>query len=214
MTKILIAADLPVYNLGIKTLVFKKIKAVTIIESTFENTQLSSFREVLSQLDLAILSVESHDDRIFDAIRVFREPDVKVPVLVISSSMNIMFVRMLFESGAGGYVLRNSENADIVEAIGRLFAGALFVDSGLLHALIHNRDHDPFVSLTRDEMAVAIRLMNGEKLDIVAQDLGITAGTLSKKRGKIYRKLDVTNMISMMNLAAKYHFPQNIFPKL
>lgn len=77
-------------NLGVKTLVFNKTKALSIYESTIENTLVSSFKEVLSQLDLAILSVESRDGRIFDAIRFFRSPNVLVPVLVISSSMNIV----------------------------------------------------------------------------------------------------------------------------
>ena len=214
MKTILIAADLPVYNLGIKTLVTSKIKGVTIFESTLKIAQLLNFKEIISELDLVILSVESHDDQIFDAVRILRESDPQLPVLVVSSSVNISFIRLLFELGARGYLLRNNESLVILEAMDKLFVGALFVDAGLLHALINNKDDDPFVSLTRDEMAVAIRLMEGGKMDVIAQELGVTAGSLSKKRGRIFRKLDVKNMISLMNLAAKYQFPKNIFPKL
>ena len=137
-------------------------------------------------------------DRNSQKLISFRKLLSIVSVIVISDSENPNSLAEIFESGARGFIPTETTLEQIIEIIGLVCVGGIFVPlSGLSLRKSEGRTPtaEPVSSdeFTRNELAVLDRLKVGKANKIIAYELGLSESTVKVHIGRIMKKLNVTN---------------------
>jgi DNA-binding NarL/FixJ family response regulator len=128
----------------------------------------------------------------------FRKLLSMVSVIIISDTENPNSLAEIFESGARGFIPTETTLEQIIEIIGLVCVGGMFVPLSSL-SLRKSDGRAPTAEpvstneFTRNELAVLDRLKVGKANKIIAYELGLSESTVKVHIGRIMKKLNVTN---------------------
>ena len=121
-------------------------------------------------------------------------------VLILSAHSDDAYVKNAAESGAAGFLLKQTSAQDVCRAIREVQKGKLFFSSSIskrldrLHRLSSDRAGGlgrKAVRLTSREMEVLQLIAEGKSNKEIATELGIGAKTVEKHRDHLMHKLDI-----------------------
>jgi DNA-binding NarL/FixJ family response regulator len=125
-------------------------------------------------------------------------PHVQILVLTMFDDDDSVFAAM--GSGARGYLLKGSDQADIVRAVEAVGRGEAIFGPGVANRLLGffaarhaARHHDAFPQLTPGERAVLDLIAAGRSNDAIARRLLVSTKTVSNHISNVFTKLQVTN---------------------
>lgn len=161
-----------------------------------------------SRVDLLITDLNLPDGHGVQAIRMLRECQPDAEAMVISVLADDRNVIEAIEAGASGYLLKDSDPLDIVDAITELLAGRSPISSTIARTIVRrlggNRDAkndaktpvptpgaDP--ALTPREMDILWGIAKGFTYSELAERLEISKQTVPVHIKNIYRKLQTNN---------------------
>jgi DNA-binding NarL/FixJ family response regulator len=137
-------------------------------------------------------------DRNSEKLISFRKLLSIVSVVILSDTETPDSLAEIFESGARGFIPTDTTLEQIIEIIGLVCVGGIFVPlSGL--SLRKSEGQAPTAEsassneFTRNELAVLDRLKVGKANKIIAYELGLSESTVKVHIGRIMKKLKVTN---------------------
>ncbi|MBP7445025.1 MAG: response regulator transcription factor [Zoogloea sp.] len=156
--------------------------------------------------DLAIVDLNLRGSSGIDAIRrmLAREPGLRV--LVISMHDNPSYVTQAMRVGALGYLTKNSEPAELLEAIHDVAAGRRVLSPDVAQALAGAAlDGEALLSrLTPREFDVLRLAASGESPCAIASTMHLSQKTIHNHMSAIRQKLDADNDFKLLRLAARY----------
>ncbi|NML27890.1 response regulator [Zoogloea dura] len=157
-------------------------------------------------VDLAVVDLNLRGSSGIDAIRrmIAREPGLRV--LVISMHDNPSFVTQAMRVGALGYLTKNSEPAEMIEAIREVAAGRRVLAADVAQALAGAAlDGEALLSrLTPREFDVLRLAASGESPGSIASTMHLSQKTIHNHLSAIRQKLDADNDFKLLRLAARY----------
>jgi DNA-binding NarL/FixJ family response regulator len=121
-----------------------------------------------------------------------------VAVIVLSDAESPNSLTEIFESGARGFIPTDTTLEQIIEIIGLVCVGGVFVPLSSL-SLRKSRGEAPRAEpvssneFSRHELAVLDRLKVGKANKIIAYELGLSESTVKVHIGRIMKKLNVSN---------------------
>lgn len=163
---------------------------------------------ISQQPDIVLMDIEMP---IMDGIIATRQlkeqyPQVKVLMLTTFDDDDKIFNAIL--AGASGYLLKDESAEAIYKAINDIYNGGAAMSSGIaLKTLNHIKSTAPALPpdsqsvLSQREMEILTELKNGLGYKQIASRLFISEGTVRKHIEHIYRKLQVNNKVSAVNIA-------------
>ena len=127
------------------------------------------------------------------------EPEARIIVLTMYRQDHFVFDAI--KAGARGYLLKNTDAQDLVNAVRRVYQGEALVDPplaakvlGEFRRLSQNADETLTLErLTDGEMAVLRLVAEGEDNQSIAEQLHLSVHTVSNRLRIIYQKLQVNN---------------------
>ena len=136
-------------------------------------------------------------------------PEVKVLALTMHNEKG-MITKML-ESGAKGYVLKNTSKEELVEAIKKIAAGDNYFSSEITLTLLENnpgntassKQADPKIELTAREKEIINLIAQGFSSREIGEKLFISPRTADKHRTNLIEKLQVKNIADLVYYAMK-----------
>ena len=214
--KVMMADDHWVFRAGLKHLLKRLDKDVTIIEasSISETIQLVSENE---DLDLILLDLVMPDSDHFAGLRELHGRFPKIPVVVLSVIENRADVIHAIELGAMGYIPKVATGDEILKALKSVMAGDIFIPRALLDPREKSySDALPSVSgqgnvrdlvdtLTQRQREVFGLLAQGKSNPEIARELGVSAHTVRIHISAILRALGVSNRTQAAVMAANHH---------
>lgn len=154
-------------------------------------------------VDLLITDLKLPDGHGTDAIRSLRTVRPDAEAMVISVLADETTVLDAIEAGASGYLLKDAESIDLIEAINDVMAGRSPISSRIARVLIrrlgmnNGRDSQPAEParslLTAREMDIIWGIAKGFTNAEIAERLGISRQTVPVHIRNIYRKLEASN---------------------
>lgn len=123
-------------------------------------------------------------------------------ILGLSTFNQQSFIRKMMDNGASGYVLKNVTREELIEAIGTIVKGKLYLSHEAALALRTSEDPDAPV-LTRREQQVLSLIAEGLTNNEVAEKLFISATTVDTHRKSLLSKLNAKNTASLVRIAAQ-----------
>ncbi len=156
--------------------------------------------------DLAIVDLNLRGSSGIDAIRrmLAREPGLRV--LVVSMHDNPSYVTQAMRVGALGYLTKNSEPTELLDAIRDVAAGRRVLSPDVAQALAGAAlDGEALLSrLTPREFDVLRLAASGESPGAIASTMHLSQKTIHNHMSAIRQKLDADNDFKLLRLAARY----------
>lgn len=181
-------------------IVFTAINGVDLLEKLQEK-----------MVDVVLMDIEMPVMEGITATHSLKEkyPEIKVLILTTFDDDDKIFNAIL--AGASGYLLKDERPETISRSIFDVYHGGAAMSPGIaLKALNHIKQHpaSPAEQTTQNtsilsarEMEILTALKDGLAYKQIANGLFISEGTVRKHIEHIYRKLQVNNKVSAVNIA-------------
>ncbi|MGQ0657732.1 MAG: LuxR C-terminal-related transcriptional regulator, partial [Chromatiales bacterium] len=142
-----------------------------------------------------------------EAIRriIARDPDARI--LVFSMHEDTIFVEQALQAGARGYITKSGAPNVLVEAVKRVAAGDIFLDSELAQRLAFQKTrgrNTPFDRLSTREFEIFCLLAEGLHVSEISRRLSLSSKTVANYSTQIKSKLNVTTIAELARLAIRH----------
>lgn len=192
-TTILIIDDHPLLRRGVAQLLALDDELQLVGEASSGD---EGIKQALSlDPDLILLDLNMNGMSGIDTLKAIRMADIYAKVLVFTVSDNHDDVVAAIKAGADGYLLKDIEPEELVQAIKKAASGQMpiseKVSSALAQAISRRpREDAPSLELLTDrEVQILKAIADGDSNKMIARRLDITEGTVKVHVKKVLKKL-------------------------
>ena len=170
--------------------------------------------QVLSQVqsqhwDLVILDVTMPGRSGIEVLADLKRTHPDLPVLVLSTHLEDQYGKRLLKAGASGYLNKTSAPGELLRAVRKVLAGGRYVSEALaerIAAELYRDQGQPLHTTLSDREFEVLRLIaSGRTLTQIADELHLSAATISTYRARILEKMNMTTNAELMHYAFKNH---------
>jgi two-component system response regulator NreC len=144
-----------------------------------------------------------------DAIKEIKKRSPETKVLVLTVHKTEEYIHAALQSGADGYILKDSTHAELGMAIKNVLEGKRYISPGISESLIEGylegrkkaRPLSTWDTLTQREREILKLIAEGYKNKAIAEYLCISVKTVEKHRANLMKKLDLHNIQALTALA-------------
>lgn len=133
-----------------------------------------------------------------EVLKALKDRKSKVKVLVLTGHNETEYLVKAVDIGINGYVLKDSESAELKKAIFTIADGETYIQPSLIPALNSkmiqkNEDELKIDALTKREMEVLKEMSVGKFNRDIAKEMKISERTVKNHISSIFKKLEVTD---------------------
>jgi DNA-binding NarL/FixJ family response regulator len=202
--RVILADDHPVVRQGIRNMLEATIGIDVIAEAETGAETIQLVRQL--DPDVLLLDIEMPDLRGVEVIKRLDEEGLQVKVLVLSSYDDNAFISEILSHGASGYLMKDEDSKQIVEAVRGVARG----EKGWLSRKVASKlsrimeeEQVGGKDLTPRELQVLSKVVAGKTNAEIGQLLGISEKTVEKHLDKVFKKLDVASRVEAAVLAVR-----------
>src|SRR5690606_27467975 len=206
--KILIADDHGIVRIGLSIMI-KKLRPQAEIQ------EADNFKSVLdivnkTKFDLIIMDINMPNgnfQQTFDIVKI-KQPNVKV--LVFSSQDEQTYAIRYLKLGADGFLPKISDDQTLKKALEKMFDRGSYVSEEIKDTIIINSlnkkqtTQNPLTTLSDREIEIADKLIKGETLKDISNELNLHVSTASTYKTRIFKKLDVQSIPELIDIFRFY----------
>ncbi len=203
MIKVLVVDHHPIVRKGIYSL-FESSPEIQIVATVdngrelFEYINKNPVDVVISEIDLPGLNG-------ITALRTIKREYSDVRIIIFSSHPEEVYAVSTIRAGASGYLPKTVDTLTIKEAILKVHNGGIYISNNLAQRLAFdetgNKPSKLYKKLSTREIEVLKLLSSGRKNKEIAIELEINEKTVSTYKARLLKKLNVTNIVDLINQA-------------
>ena len=214
--EILVADDHPLFREALRHALGRAVPDAVVIEADTVAALLEAAEEH-PDAELLLLDLNMPGAHGFSALVQMRAHYPSLPVVIISASEEPAVIRRSIAHGAAGFVPKSSAVSEMVEALGAVLEGDVWVpdsadvDSPALDAPeadVASR----LASLTPQQFRVLTMLSAGLLNKQIAWELGVSEATVKAHMTAIMQKLGATNRTQAVVLSQRLALDQAALP--
>ncbi|MBN9299759.1 MAG: response regulator transcription factor [Filimonas sp.] len=202
MMEILLADDHSIVRYGLKSIIKSLYHDVSIVES-------ENFDDVIRLLDqkkfhLVVLDINMPGGNSLNMIGAIRlkQPDVRI--LVFTGFNDQILAFRYLQAGANGFLVKNFSEKEVERAIKTVMDDDIYVSESVKQNFLHNiggkkKLVNPLQDLSDRETEVMQLLMQGKSNSEISKILSLEATTVSTYKNRLFEKLDVKNVIELID---------------
>lgn len=199
MIKILIVDDHPVVAEGLRKLI-QDSKIAEVIGVAGSGKACIDFLK-WEKPDIIFLDINLPDASGLDLCKSIKEKNPSQKILALTTFNERSVVLKMMENGADGYILKNSESDEILEAVKEINAGNKFL-AVEVEEILKKKNEEEMI-LTRREKEVLNLIAEGLTNQEIAEKLFISPLTVDSHRKNLITKLGARNTASLIKLAVE-----------
>jgi len=205
MMRVLIVDDHAIVRRGLRALLSDEFHGAAFGEASDASQALEQLRK--KAWDVALLDMTLSGKSGLDLLKELKAEWPRLPVLVLSAHPEDQFAVRALKAGAGGYMTKESAPEELAKAIRKILAGGRYVSPELAEKLASRVKEDstnaPHETLSDREYEVMSRIAAGKTVTEIAEELSLSAKTISTYRARILEKLDVKNSAEIVQYAIR-----------
>jgi DNA-binding NarL/FixJ family response regulator len=204
MVKILIVDDHPLVIDGIKTML--KDESYLHIEAAVKTgKEAMTFMESGITVDIILLDINLPDSDGLRLCEIFRQKSKEIKILCLTYINEAGIITQMIRKGANGYLLKNMEKAELLEAIDKVMDGQVYLSKAANEKIVQQlQAHDlpckEVPALTRREKEILELLNKGMTSQEIANQLFLSTYTVDSHRRNMLQKFNVHNTQSLLNV--------------
>jgi DNA-binding NarL/FixJ family response regulator len=161
------------------------------------------------QIDLVLLDYDLGEKPGIQFLTESRRCGFVGPVLMVTGGMADAVALRALDNGASGIFLKSSPLAELKQAIGRVVKGEIWIDSGIVKALLasanrHSREASQ-ESLSARERTVLRCVFEGLSNKEIGQQLGISEGSVKATLQQLFTRTGVRTRSQLVRIAVERH---------
>lgn len=203
-TRILLADDHTVVRHGFRMILTAETDLEVVGEAANGREAVAEAERL--QPDVVVMDVTMPELNGIEATRRIGELAPRTRVLALSMHKDSVYVREILRAGARGYLLKDSPEGDLVNAVRAVARGEGFLSSGVSDAVLSDyRRHvtDPIDLLTSREREVLQLIAEGKTNKDIAASLNLSVYTVEAHRGRIMEKLNLHSSGELVRFAVR-----------
>ena len=204
MIRVLLADDHAVVRQGFR-LILAAQPDIEIVGEAGNGREAVELAEKLRP-DVAVMDVAMPELNGIEATRRIADVSPRTRVLALSMHKDSVYVREILRAGARGYLLKDSIDVDLVNAVRAVAKGDGYLSPGVSEAVLSDyRRHvtNPLDLLTSREREVLQMIAEGKTNKEIAASLNLSIYTVDAHRGKIMEKLNLHSTGELVRFAVR-----------
>ena len=202
--KIIIIDDHPLIMEGVKLLLAnnENFKIVETI-SSWEKAWIT----LKTQFDILILDLNIRGENSIKHIERIKHLQPNLKIIIFSSYNKPSFVRKAFEQKVDGYLLKDTEKEELLNAFHTVLDGNIFIGSRVAIPKKgipkRNEFDDIFIkkaTLSKREKEIMALIIEGLENQEIAEKLFISIHTVQSHRKNIFKKMNVHSVTELIKL--------------
>ncbi len=203
MIKVLIADDHAVVRQGLKQILGETSDIVVVAEAANGQEALEQARSV--DWDVLVLDIAMAGRSGFDILPELQPRRTNQAILVLSMHAEDQYARRVLKAGASGYLTKESAPDELIQAIRKVVTGGKYVSPTLAEQLALEiaapTDRAPHEALSHREFQVLRMIGAGKTVTQIAEELSLSAKTVSTYRSRILQKMSFTTSAQLIHYA-------------
>jgi DNA-binding NarL/FixJ family response regulator len=207
--RILLADDHTVVRQGLRKVLEERPDWVVVAEAGNGREAVQKAEEM--KPDVAILDVAMP---LLNGIEATRQIVKRLPatrVLVLTMHADEAYVNQILKAGATGYLLKDSADVDLIQAVGAVSQGKSFFSPGVARLMLDDYVRqladkgitDRYESLSEREREIFQLIAEGKANKEIAVILSISPSTVETHRARIMEKLDLHSAAEIVLYAVR-----------
>ena len=201
MIRVLVADHQPIVNYGIR-MPFDSSNDIKIVSTVDTAKQLINYLKKGS-VDVVLMSMDLPDMNGITILRKIKKNYNNVRVIIFSAQPENIYASSGIRAGASGFLSKTATTSTIKKAILKVYKGGMYVTNAMAQKLTFDKNKgetDLYHKLSTREIEVLKLICNGKKNNQIAEELNINPKTVSTYKSRLMKKLNVTNLISLIDL--------------
>ena len=203
-TRVVIADDHPMLLDGLKS-VLEKMEGILVLATVQNGHQLIDSLQ-LHAPDIILLDLNMPRLNGIETLRILKKKFPGIRVLILTSYQQPELIREIKQMGASGYLLKNSSEYVLKEAIEFIVSGGTWFRETELPepAAVLPYFIDDFMKkyqLTRREVEIIRLISNGHTSREIGASLFVSEFTINAHRRNISRKLNIHSPVGLLKFA-------------
>jgi DNA-binding NarL/FixJ family response regulator len=207
--KIVLADDHRIFRKGLKSLLSEKENIEVVAEADNGDEALEAAGKHKPEIVIMDIAMPKMDG--IEATRQIRERLPDTEVVILSMHAKKAYIDQVLKAGAKGYVLKDSDEENLLSAINTVHNGGYYLDSPIADQVLSDYFSDKSKSeikkqsdpLSEREREVLRLLAEGHSNQEVANVLYISRKTVENHRANIVRKTGVQGQVGLTKYAAR-----------
>ena len=209
--RILLIDDHALFRIGLQELLERR--GLEVVEALGDCEQ--GIRRVQElQPNVVLLDMRMPQMSGLEVLKELRRQGQEMPIVILTTSREESDLIASLQCGARGYLLKDMEPDDLIQALTRILAGETVVAPELTMVLaraVVQGESSPAPSTAMDQLTPREReilclLAEGQSNKVIARNLGISDGTVKLHVKAILRKLEVHSRVEAAVLAVEQKF--------
>lgn len=207
MVQILIIDDQTLARTGLRHILDQSSEITEIREATSGEVALS--RRKRYRPDIILLSISSPGLTGFEITRKLLRTYPGSRIIILAVHAKPPFPSRLMGVGASGYLTRDCEAEELLQAIKVVAGGQRYIGNEAakqlaLSMLSGSGNDSPFEDLSAREMEVMLKITDGRRIPDIASLMCLSPKTVSTYKYRILGKLGARSEVEMVRMAMRY----------
>lgn len=206
MIKILIVDDQEIVRTGLRLILEGEGQFQSIAEATTGEQAVLLCRN--HSPDVVILDVSLPGLSAFESTRKLKRVCPSTAIIVLAAHAKSPYPTRMLDAGASGYLTRDCDSRELVEAVREVAAGRRYIGSEaakqLALSILPGTAESPFDELSAREMEVMLKLTEGNRIPDIASLMCLSPKTIATYKYRIYDKLGTRSEVDLVRMAMRY----------
>lgn len=204
MIKVLLADDHKIVREGLRRIIEESGEMEVVAEAADGNEAIAQTLETRPDVAVVDISMPGMDG--LEVVAQLKTQAPGMPVLILTMHDEEQYVVRAVETGAMGYVTKQSAPEQLVDAVKKLYNGGLYLTEKASEALAlrvvrGDKFKSAAESLSMRELQVLRQLALGQTNHEIADSYHISVKTVDTYRSRILKKLNLRNNAELSRFA-------------
>ncbi|MFT4780471.1 MAG: two-component system invasion response regulator UvrY [Psychroserpens sp.] len=201
MIKVLVVDNHPIVTTGFQ-LLFDNHEDIQVVGTAGSGVEIFEFVR-RHEVDVIVSEIELPELNGITALRAIKKEHGKINIIMFSYHPEEIYAISTIKAGASGYVSKSESTNVIIKAIKTAYSGGIHLSDKMSKHLNYNDTKQSktriYKRLSTREVEVLKLLSSGKKNKEIALELDINEKTVSTYKARLFKKLNVTNLIDLVN---------------
>ena len=205
MIRVGIVDDHAIVRVGLRNFLAEQVDVRVVGEAANGREAIDLART--TEMDVMLMDLSMPGQSGIDALAMIRAKAPDVGILILSGYPEEHYAMNLIRQGASGYLNKECDPAEIVEAIRTIALGKRYITPTVAELLAQqlNRKNDalPHEQLSEREFQVFLKLAKGQTAGDIADSLSLSVKTVSTYRTRLMEKMSLSSNSDLTYYALK-----------